>query len=67
MSYLFVQEDFEKALLDLPKLTPKFVTHRTAYLAKTVDGEIVVKISRKTKIIINPNGTWEQLFSEKEL
>ena len=49
---------FEQVRNDMPKLTEQHVTSRTAFMAKT-DSALIVKVSRKVKIMINPDNTWE--------
>ena len=59
---LHVREDFEQLAVEMPKLKEQYITPKLAYLARTETRDIVVKISKKCKIIIKADGTWEQLF-----
>lgn len=59
--HLHVKEDFDKLVMNMPKLKEQHITPKLAYLARTKDSELVLKISRKVKIIIKEDGTWEQL------
>lgn len=51
---------FEKTRMLLPKLKKQHITPKLAYMART-DDSIVVKISKKLKIVILDDGTWEYL------
>lgn len=60
-THLHVKEDFDRMVMGMPKLKEQFITPKLAYLARTEAKELVLKVSRKIKIILKEDGTWEQL------
>lgn len=55
-----LSENFNNLRMCAPKLKEQYITNRLAYLART-ETSLVLKVNRKTKILIHGDGTWEQL------
>jgi hypothetical protein len=53
-------DGFESLCNGLPKYQPRFISPYQAYLTRTTEQQVVIKLNRGIQLVLSEDGTWKE-------
>lgn len=53
-------DGFDNLCNILPKYKPRFISPIQAYMTKTTEGQVVIKLNRSIQLVLLKDGTWKE-------